>query len=172
MTALTLCLDFEASGIGQHTFPIEVAVADPTSGEVQSWLIRPTPEWLAVGVWDKAAEAVHGLTVERITAEGLSVEQVTEALTNVAYGARVLSDSPGHDGHWLRTLYSATGVNNPPFALQDFHHFAWACATRVGRRPDIAFVKAETEAAVRFPVTHRAGADARHNAEILRQLSG
>jgi hypothetical protein len=169
--AAILCLDFEASSIGPHSYPIEVALCDPVSLVVHSWLIRPVPEWLALGVWDPASAAIHGIALDWLVASGQPVEMVAESLAEAAKGARVLSDSPRHDGHWLRRLYAATGAGSPPFALDDFHRFAWAAAAHRSPRPDGALVRAEAEAQARCPATHRAGPDARHNAEILRRLA-
>jgi hypothetical protein len=56
--------------------------------------------------------------------------------------------------------------------LLDFHQFAWRAAMMRGRRPDIAYSKAETEAYLLFPKEHRAAPDAQRNAEILRQIAG
>jgi hypothetical protein len=83
----------------------------------------------------------------------------------------VLSDAPTFDGKWLRDLYTAAGTE-PPFVLLDFHQFIWREAAIRGRRPDIAIVKAEAEAYVLFPKQHRAGPDARRNAEMIRQVQG
>jgi hypothetical protein len=170
MASAVLCLDFEASGLGPQTYPIEVALADPASGHVTSWLIKPAPAWREHGDWQAEAEALHGLSRAQIEAEGLPVATVAAELTAAASGAVILSDAPAHDGQWLRLLYRAVGLDRPPFELGDFGRFAWQCASRAGRRPDIAYVKAEAEAWALFPVTHRAAADARHNAEILRQI--
>ena len=54
--------------------------------------------------------------------------------------------------------------------LLDFHQFIWREAAIRGRRPDIAIVKAEAEAYLLFPKQHRAGPDARRNAEMIRQV--
>jgi hypothetical protein len=70
-----------------------------------------------------------------------------------------------------RYIYRATGAE-PPFVLRDFHQFVWREAVLRGRRPDIAIVKAEAEAYILFPKQHRAGPDARRNAEVLRQVQG
>jgi hypothetical protein len=166
-----LCLDFEASGVDPRGYPIEVAVADVTTGEVWESLIAPTPTWLETGVWEVAAEAIHGLSRAEIIAHGRSVGEVAAELTAHTQGAQVLSDAPSYDMKWLRDLYMATGAE-PPFVLLDFHQIVWRGAVLRGRRPDIAIVKAEAEAHVRFPKQHRAGPDARRNAEILRQVQG
>jgi hypothetical protein len=164
-----LCLDFEASGSDARGYPIEVAIADVATGDTREWLIAPTPAWLETGTWEAAAEAVHGLSRAEIIAHGRSVADVTTELTALTQSAEGLSDAPTHDTKWLRDLYAATGTE-PPFALLDFHQIVWREAVLRGRRPDIAIVKAEAEAYVLFPKQHRAGPDARRNAEILRQV--
>jgi hypothetical protein len=171
-SALLLCLDFEASGTDPRCYPIEVAIANAAAGgNVREWLIAPTPAWLETGLWQADAAAIHGLSRAEIIAFGRSVHEVAAELTAYTHGAQVLSDAPTHDGKWLRDLYAATGTE-PPFQLLDFHQFAWRTAALRGRRPDIAIVKAETEAYLLFPKQHRAGPDARRNAEMLRQLQG
>ena len=169
---LLLCLDFEASGSGPRGYPIEVAVADVATGAAREWLIAPAPAWLETGVWDAEAEAVHGISLAQIIAHGRGVGHVAAELKAHTRGAQVLSDAPSFDTKWLRDLYRATG--EPPFDLLDFHQIAWREAVRRGRlrgrSPDMAIVKAEAEAYALFPNQHRAGPDARRNAEMLRQI--
>jgi hypothetical protein len=171
--AALLCLDFEASGIDPRSYPIEVAIADVATGEVREWLIAATPAWLETGVWEAEAQAVHGIALAKIIAHGRGVADVAAELTAHTRGATVLSDAPAFDTKWLCDLYRATGAE-PPFILRDFHQFAWHEAVRrfILRRPDIAIVKAEAEAYALFPKQHRAGPDARRNAEMLRQIQG
>ena len=168
---ILLCLDFEASGTDPRGYPIEIAIADVATGKTLEWLIAPTPAWLESGVWEAEAEAVHGIARAEIIAHGRSVNDVTAELTAHTRGAQVLSDAPSFDTKWLHDLYRATGAE-PPFVLRDFHQFAWLEALHRARRADIAIVKAETEAYALFPQQHRAGPDARRNAEILRQIQG
>jgi hypothetical protein len=64
-----LCLDFEASGLGPGSYPIEVAIADCESGECTSWLIRPTETWLSEGIWSEDSFDVHnGLVIAGVVA--------------------------------------------------------------------------------------------------------
>jgi hypothetical protein len=168
--AALLALDFEASGLDPRCYPIEVAIASVAGGDVREWLIAPTTAWLETGIWQAEAEAMHGLSLAAIIAEGRNVAAVAAELTAATQGAVVLSDSD-HDTKWLRDLYNATG-REPPFQLLDFEQFVWRAAVIRGRRPDIAIVKAEAEAYALFPKEHRAGPDARRNAEILRQVQG
>jgi hypothetical protein len=41
------CLDFEASGLGDGSYPIEVAVVGCATLECRSWLIQPALQWLS-----------------------------------------------------------------------------------------------------------------------------
>ena len=165
------CLDFEASALGPGSFPIEVAVADAKSGALCSWLIRPTDAWLTDGLWSEESFAVHKITREELLRDGLAVVEVARALAARCEGKRILSDAADIDRAWLARLYKAAGLG-PPFVLSDFHDFAWQLAVGMGRRPDLAYTKSELEAQMRFPMTHRAGADARSRAEMLRLIAG
>lgn len=167
---ILLCLDFEASGTGPRSYPIEVAIAVVATGVTREWLIAPTPAWLETGEWEAEAEAVHGIARAEIIAHGRAVNDVAAELTAWTRGAQVLSDAPTYDTKWLRDLYRAVGAE-PPFLLLDFHQIVWREAA-VRRRPDIAIVKAEAEAYMLFPKQHRAGPDARRNAEMLRRVQG
>jgi hypothetical protein len=115
---------------------------------------------------DADAEAIHRLSRAEIIAHGRSVNEVTAELTAQTPGAVVLCDAAAHDGKWVRDLYAATGTE-PPFTLLDFHPFVWRAAALRGRRPDLAIVEAEAEAYILFPQQHRAGPDARRNAEMI-----
>lgn len=54
-------IDFEASGLGQHSYPIEVGWSD-RAGNIRSMLIRPTGEWFEEPLaWDLNAQALHGI---------------------------------------------------------------------------------------------------------------
>jgi hypothetical protein len=165
------CLDFEASALGPGSYPIEAAIVDCHSDECTSWLIRPTEEWLADGVWSEQSFEVHKISLSELIAHGLPAETVARELGKRCRGKIVLCDGGDHDRRWLMTLFSCIGVR-PTFGLSDFSSFARDLAARSGRRPEIAITRSELEALSRFPVLHRAGPDARRRAEILRLLAG
>jgi hypothetical protein len=111
-------LDVESSGIARGSFPIEIgwAWADGTALRAQSLLIRPHDSWLArEGAWDPVSVAVHGLTLERLLAEGLEVGAACDALDAAFAGRVVASDTGvgGWDDDWLLTLYEAAGRERP-----------------------------------------------------------
>ena len=172
MSLDVFCIDIEASGLDPASYPIEIALVDVMTSEVRSWLIRPTERWLGLGVWQTSAEALHGLSLDRLMIEGLPVEIVAEQLTRTVQGRCVLSDHLDSDRKWLHDLYHAVGIATLPFLLQNFYVFAKQVASAAGRRFEVAFTKVEAEAWQRFPIPHRAEPDAKRNAEMLRYLEG
>lgn len=166
-----LCLDFEASGLGPGSYPIEAAIADCHSGECTSWLIHPTEKWLSDGIWSAQSCEVHKITLTELMARGKPAELVARELSARCQGKIVLCDGGEHDRRWLLTLFWSVG-EHPSFELSDFDTFARQLAARSGRRPEIAINRSELEALSRFPLLHRAEPDARRCAEILRLLAG
>jgi DNA polymerase III epsilon subunit-like protein len=166
-----VCLDFEASALGPGSYPIEVAVADCASGDTRSWLIHPCEAWLADGVWSAESAKVHNIPREELRKAGVPVKQVAADLANHVAGKRVLCDGGDLDRYWCGVLFEAAELK-PGFALEDFDPFAWDLAVRSGRRPDVAISNSELEAQIRFPIVHRAAADARWLAEMLRLIAG
>jgi hypothetical protein len=170
-----VCLDFEASALGRLSYPIEVAVADCVTGACSGWLIRPTDAWLEKGVWSEEAAGVHNIPLDELKAAGRPVPEVADLLAVHCAGKRVLCDGGTHDRRWLTTLFAPLDIK-PPFVLDDFRTFEWELAglraRRGGPRPDLAIANSELEALTRFPPTHRAAADARLLAEILRLIAG
>jgi hypothetical protein len=166
-----LCLDFEASAVGPGSYPIEAAVVDCASTASRSWLIRPTQAWLEDGVWSEASAAVHKLTLAELITHGEPAENVALELTQQCAGKIVLCDGGEHDWRWLTTLFAAIDAQ-PPFELRDYQACAWELACQSNRRPDIAIHRSEWEARARFPPIHRAAADARCLAEMVRLIAG
>ena len=160
-------LDFEASCLPEPgSYPLEVGACICKTGEVASWMIRPTAAWLETGVWDTDAEAIHGITREQAVTEGQPPSEVLAALVEFVGDRDVLSDSPSAEEFWLRRLAAAAGRESP-FAVGDLDSLLTTISTD---RDEIE--QTREVAAGRFPGIHRAGADARHLAEMVRILAG
>lgn len=172
-----LCfVDFEASALpGPGSVPVEVAVAH-LDGEVRSWLIRPTPDWLRRGTWDPQAELLHGIGQDQLLTEGQDPGTVIAELDAASRGYTLLSDIPGADQAWLDALLAASGSRR-----------TWRIGSAIDvssllimtKRPSITqtaaealYAEASATAGARFPQEHRAGPDARRMAEIVRLLIG
>jgi hypothetical protein len=108
-------LDFEASSLGKHGYPIEVAWVF-ANGQEESHLIRPAPTWTD---WDAGAEAVHGIPRGRLMAEGAPLENVAQRIIAVLTGATLYATAPSWDGKWLSKLLRAAGLPRHALRLQD-----------------------------------------------------
>jgi hypothetical protein len=108
-------LDFEASSLGKHGYPIEIAWVFAT-GEEESYLIRPAPTWTD---WDARAEAVHGIPRSRLIAEGVPVEDVAKRMMSALTGAVLYATAPSWDGKWLSKLLRGAGLPRHALRLQD-----------------------------------------------------
>jgi hypothetical protein len=105
-------IDFEASGFGFDSYPIEVGVILDT-GQKYCSLIKPANDWLH---WDRKAEKIHGLCLETVHAHGKPISTVTTEL-NAFIGERtVFSDGWVVDKAWLSKLYYRCGMI-PSFLL-------------------------------------------------------
>lgn len=105
-------LDFEASGFGYDSYPIEVGVA-LGSGERFCTLIVPLDSWTH---WDINAEKVHQIKREDLNRYGLPIGDVCLRLNQFLREQTVYSDGWVADKPWLNTLYESAGLK-PSFNL-------------------------------------------------------
>lgn len=105
-------LDFEASGFGGESYPIEVGVVLAT-GALYCALIKPEPSWLH---WCTRAAKVHGIPRQRLVNTGKSVQQVCNELNQLLAGSKIYSDGWTYDKAWLNRLYQAAEMS-PSFVL-------------------------------------------------------
>lgn len=98
-----LIIDIEASGLGSHSYPIEVGVA-LADGSKFCRLITPVSDWTH---WDPQAESVHKISRSNLLANGLSVTEVADALNEAFKGHRLFSDGWVVDQPWLTKLFYA-----------------------------------------------------------------
>jgi hypothetical protein len=155
-------MDFEASALGPGSYPIEVAWGWVDTFEIESYLIRPTDEWLESGHWDEVAEdEIHKLSQAQLLKDGVPVETVAERMIAVLAGNAAYSDGPRFDGEWLDKLFQAAGRRRP-VEIESIDVLLRA-------RFDIEVAwAAEEEAKKTCPPTHRAADDVRHLLEIYR----
>lgn len=129
-------LDFEASSLGRHSYPIEVGWVFEDGG-CESHLIRPAPGWTD---WDPAAERIHGLSRARIEADGEPVEAVAGRMVEVLGGHDLLASAPSWDGKWMSVLLRAAGLPRHVLRLRDSEDARREAveAALVGAVPDAA----------------------------------
>lgn len=108
-------LDFEASSLAKHGYPIEVAwVFEDGGGE--SHLIRPAPQWTD---WDEAAERIHGIPRAELVEHGEPVAAVAGRMIEALSGHELYASAPSWDGKWLSALLRAAGLPRHSLRLQD-----------------------------------------------------
>lgn len=105
-------LDFEASSLSEKSYPIEVAWVFE-DGRSRSSLLRPLPGWTD---WSEEAERMHGLSRERLVAEGASVDVIAREMLDSLSGHQLHASAPSWDGKWLSVLLRGAGL--PRHALR------------------------------------------------------
>ena len=158
---LPCVLDVEASGLGRHSYPLEVGFVLP-DGAASCTLVRPQPDWTH---WDAGAERLHGITREQALLHGRSVQAVATLLNQRLGGMVVYSDGWGHDYAWLAKLFDAAGMR-AQFRLE---HLRVLLDEAQQSRFDAALAWAREE--LRAP-RHRASNDARALQVALRRVLG
>lgn len=168
-------LDFEASSLGQDSYPIEIGWA-AEDGTTEAHLIRPAPAWTD---WDPTAEAVHRLSRERLLAEGEAHGEVAHRTLEALAAHQLFASAPSWDGKWLSVLLRAAGLPRHALRLRDSDE---ACRETVGevlggRIPDaeLELIAARLLATARRrvevgPPRHRALADAQAELEVWREV--
>lgn len=96
-------IDFEASSLSDHSYPIEVAWSMP-DGSIESHLIKPAWDWTE---WSEAAEKIHGISRKQLQDKGefawIVAERMNERLSGIA--KIIYCDAPAFDGFWLQRLF-------------------------------------------------------------------
>lgn len=157
-------LDFEASSLGPHSYPIEVGWVFE-DGQAEGYLIRPAPGWVD---WDPIAEQIHGISREDLEQNGLSPNVVAARMMAELKDYQILASAPSWDGKWLSALLRAAGLPRRALTLTRTDDVIAALARQqlVGKMPDVAAREtvadliAEVRAGEGVP-EHRALSDAR-----------
>jgi hypothetical protein len=107
-------IDFEASGFGKGSYPIEVGFVT-ADGDAWCSLIKPDSAWQH---WDYSAQNVHQISREVLFEYGKEARQVANHLNDVLLNAVVYSDAWMHDFVWMNRLFDLAETV-PHFKLQD-----------------------------------------------------
>jgi hypothetical protein len=110
-----ICLDIEASGLGTRSYPIEIAWKQLDSEDEDDFLIDPRTGYNWTN-WDESAAEIHGLSLEELYEEGISVKEACSRLNQRLRGKYVYSDAFEFDYFWITRLFDA-GMVKPQFRL-------------------------------------------------------
>jgi hypothetical protein len=153
-------IDIEASGLGRHSYPIEVGYVSE-NGQAWCTLIRPAQDWVH---WDPDAERLHGITRRALLQHGRPVREVAQRLNDDLGGGTAYCDGWAHDFAWLGALYEAADMT-PRFHLESVNKLLDdGQLARLDRLRQGAF-------ATLGIVRHRASSDARALQWALEQLA-
>ncbi|HEY7772677.1 MAG TPA: hypothetical protein VIC26_05830 [Marinagarivorans sp.] len=100
-------IDFEASGLGLTSYPIEVGLV-LANGATYRALIKPHKDWQH---WDCDAERVHGISRCEIERDGMPLKSVCEDLNALCEGHILYTDCWAYDYQWLLKLFAAAGMH-------------------------------------------------------------
>lgn len=104
-------LDIEASGIGDDSYPVEIAWCHVDGSQSFSTLINPDSVESWVGWSDEATR--RGLARQECCERGEPAAYVAQRVSRLLTGYPVFSESPAQDQKWLDALFSATGKPKP-----------------------------------------------------------
>jgi hypothetical protein len=163
-------LDFEASSLGKHSYPIEVGWVFE-DGASESRLIRPAPGW---DDWDARAEAIHHIPRAALLRDGTAHDEVARLMVERLTGHDLVASAPSWDGKWLSALLRAAGLPRHRLRLRATEEaqrdtarkILQACipADRIDAQIE-AMVARVNAAAREAPTAHRALADAQAERE-------
>jgi hypothetical protein len=165
-------LDFEASSLSPHSYPIEVAWS-LEDGSIESHLISPAgvDGWTD---WDSAAERLHGIPRRKLLAEGEPPLLVCNRMNEQLAGKVVYTDALRFDGMWLAKLLYACDDAAPEFKLRHVDELlgTMICPGAQGHTSDLIKIEAlKREARKRKPRRHRASWDVEYLRELWRLAS-
>lgn len=148
-------IDFEASGLGRLTYPIEIGISRWRGpghvGETWHSLIRPDDAWISKGVWNDVSQTIHGIPRERLRDAPTADEVLAAANAFAPLGTLAFCDGGGHDSYWLQRLADAAG-HAPTFLLGPWSHVA--AAMNDDQRSKLSNHRTDAE------IAHRAAPDA------------
>lgn len=98
-------------------YPVEVAWAGADLGAGESWLVKPPAAWADLP-WEPEAEALHGLTPERLEDEGVEPRRIAARLVEDLAGCIVACENADVVRALLRILFDESPLHRPPEVME------------------------------------------------------
>jgi len=161
--------DCEASSLDGFVIEVGWAYARPDDGQIisASHLVRPLAEWQIATVWDENAEALHGISLAEISARGIPVRDIANAMNGGLAGRELYSDSP-FDEAWLSQIFEGAGIE-PSFVVRQTSADTLLEKAVADRKFDRSRYRMAVDEAEQIR-RHRAEADARMWAQLWRRV--
>lgn len=127
-------------------------------------------DWPIVESWDATAEALQGISLERLRTHGRSVWDIAQRMNRVLAGRELFSDSLLDEG-WLTRIFNSAGLD-PAFTIRRMDAEVLILELAKLRGLDAGnYERARLKAKRLAPRIHRAGADARHLAAFRTEVA-
>lgn len=148
-------IDFEASGLGRESYPIEVAWGDGRH-PVRSFLLNPEhmDGWTG---WDPRSVEFHGLSREELIQNGEDPRRVAERMVRELAGKTLYSDEPRYDNMWKDRLLTDAGYDPELVHIQNLKYFLNKIIKTTA--PKMKFTDLLEEFSAKTVTPHRAGPD-------------
>ncbi|ULO23107.1 hypothetical protein [Methylocystis sp. SB2] len=162
--------DCEASSLDGFVIEVGWAYVRPDDGQIisASHPVRPLAEWQIATVWDENAEALHGISIAEISAQGTPVRDIANAMNGGLAGRELYSDSP-FDEAWLNQIFEGAGIE-PSFCVRQTSADALLEKTVTDRKFDMAQYRMALNEAEQSR-RHRAESDARMWAQLWLMIT-
>ncbi|RJP90535.1 MAG: hypothetical protein C4518_08825 [Desulfobacteraceae bacterium] len=148
-------IDFEASGLGKESYPIEVAWGDGRH-PVTSCLLNPETMngWTD---WDSRSMEFHGIPRDKLIREGEDPKRVAERMVKELAGKTLYSDEPRYDNMWKDRLLKDSGYDPELIRIKNLKYFLDKLVKATS--PTMKFTDLLEEFSAKTETPHRAGAD-------------
>lgn len=161
-------LDFEGASLYADSFPIEIGWCGVDASKPCSLLIQIHESWRK-RTWSPDAQDVHKISPEMLAARGAPAAEVWAVAKAWLGRARVFSDAPSWEQHWLNELATAAGERCAirVSAVEEL----WGSIARQRRMEPNKLLALIGQARQTFKAPHRAGPDAARLSRITRFIS-
>ena len=148
-------IDFEASGLGKASYPIEVAWGDGRH-PITSFLLNPEcmDGWTD---WDPRSIEFHGIPRDKLIKKGEDPKRIAEIMVKELAGKILYSDEPRYDNMWKDRLLKDSGYDPGLIRIKNLKYFLNKMIKATS--PKMKFTDLLEEFSAKTKTPHRAGPD-------------
>jgi len=148
-------IDFEASGLGKESYPIEVGWGDGRH-PATSFLLNPKAMdgWTD---WDPRSLEFHHIPREKLIKEGKNPKRIAEIMIKELAGKTLYSDEPRYDNMWKDRLLKDAGYDPGLIKIKNLKYFLNKMIKATS--PKMKFTDLLEEFSAKTKIPHRAGPD-------------
>lgn len=148
-------IDFEASGLGKNSYPIEVAWGDGRH-PATSFLLNPERmnNWTD---WDPRSMEFHRIPRDELIRKGEDPKRVAEKMVKELAGKTLYSDEPRYDNMWKDRLLKDCGYDPELIQIKNLKYFLDRMVKATS--PKMKFTDLLEEFSAKTEIPHRAGPD-------------